>query len=66
MKETNLRKIQKSDEVGKANVEGDEADDLLVKETRDIGRERDEIVGGIIGEVKVEKENEEPASNVAT
>ena len=47
-------------------MEGDEADDLLVKETRDIGRERDEIVGGIIGEVKVEKENEEPASNVAT
>ena len=35
MKETNLRKIQKSDEVGKANVEGDEAEDLSVKETRD-------------------------------
>ena len=35
MKETNLRKIQKLDEVGKANVEGGEAEDLPGKETRD-------------------------------
>ena len=66
MKETNLRKIQKLDEAGKANVEGGETEDLPGNETRDIGRERDEIEDGIIGEVKAEKENEEPASNVAT
>lgn len=66
VKETNLRKIQKLDEVGKANVEGDEAEDLPGKETRDIDQERDEIEDGIIGEVKAEKENGEPASNVAT
>jgi hypothetical protein len=56
VKETNLRKIQKLDEVGKANVEGDEAEDLLGKETRDMDRERDEIKDGIIGEVKAENE----------
>jgi len=66
VKETNLRKIQKLDEVGKANVEGDEAEDLPGKETRDIDRERDEIKDKIIGEVKAEKENGEPTSNVAT
>lgn len=47
-------------------MKGDEAEDLSVKETRDIGRERDEIEDGITGEVKAEKENEESASNVAT
>ena len=47
-------------------MEGDEAEDLLGKETRDIGQQRDEIEDGIIREVKVEKENEEPASSVAT
>lgn len=40
VKETNLRKIQKLDEVRKVNVEGDEAEDLLGKETRDMDRER--------------------------
>jgi len=46
-----LKKDQKLDEVGKANVEGDGAEDLPGKETRDIDRERDEIEDGIIGEV---------------